>query len=117
MKTFELATTITAIVRSVHMRTPAQHPRRHCEPVRPWRRNRTFCDSHCVPGVIALVDTPRLRRAYNPIDAVLDLKNKFGRSKVADYFSVLSVTYLRCKDTEKKLVRFRRANLRQVLRA
>ena len=68
-----------------------------------------------MPGVIALVDTRRLRRGYNPID--LDLKNKFGRSKVADYFFVLSVTYLRRKDTEKKPVRFRRTNLRQVLRA
>jgi hypothetical protein len=65
---------------------------------------------------MALVDTPRLRRGYNPIDAVLDLKNKFGRGKVADHFFVLSVAYLRRKDTEKKPVRFRPANLRQVLR-
>jgi len=65
--------------------------------------------------VITLVDTPRLRRGYNPIDAVLDLKNKFGRGKVADL--VVSVAYLRRKDTEKKPVRFCLANLRQALRA
>lgn len=64
--------------------------------------------------VIALVDTPRLRHGYDPTDAVLDLKNKFGRGKVADHFFVLSVAYLRRKDSEKKPVRFRRANLRQV---
>ena len=67
-----------------------------------------------MPGVIVLVDTPRLRRGYNPIDAVLDLKNKFGRGKVADL--VVSVAYSRRKDTEKKPVRFCLANLRQVLR-
>jgi hypothetical protein len=84
---------------------------------RGWLRTSILAIAVGVPGVIALVDTPRLRRGYNPIDAVLDLKNKFGRSKVADYFFVLSVMYLRRKDTEKKPVRVRRANLRQVLRA